>query len=300
MFIKNINIKDKVFDTVNIALLTIIMLIVIYPLIYVISASLSNPDLVNSGKVWLFPRDIMLEGYTRVFRNKDIMTGYRNTIFYAVAGTLINLTLTLPAAYALSKKYLPGQSVVMFGIALTMYFSGGMIPTYLVVRNLRLLNTWLVLLVTSGISTYNLILARTFFSSGVPEEIEDAAKCDGCTPIRTFLVIVLPLSKALIGVLALYYGVSHWNSWFNALIYLNDRKKITLQLVLREILVTQQLNAEMSEGSMMDDDAMTVKLKVASLIRYSSIVVSSVPVIVVYPFLQKYFNKGVMLGSLKS
>ena len=289
---------DKAFDIINMVFVSLILVLILYPLVYVLSASISDPDLVNTGKVWLLPRGITFEGYARVFENNEIMIGYRNTIFYTIGGTLINLVLTLPAAYALSKKYLPGHNLIMFFFVVTMYFSGGMIPTYLVVKNLGLMNTWWVLLVTAGVSTFNLIIARTFFANGVPHEIEEAAMCDGCSEIRTFLTIVLPLSKALLGVLALHYGIEHWNGFFRGLLYLTDRGKIPLQLILREILIQQQMTASMMENGG-DEDAMITALRAAALLRYAVIVVASVPIIAVYPFLQKYFNKGVMLGSVK-
>ncbi|NLB38006.1 MAG: carbohydrate ABC transporter permease, partial [Clostridiales bacterium] len=199
-----------------------------------------------------------------------------------------------------SKKDLAGRNVIMFFIAFTMYFSGGMIPSYLLMKNLGLINSWLVLIVSSGISTYNLIISRTFFQNGVPQDIEEAAFIDGCSPVRAFVSIVLPLSKALIGVMALYYGVSHWNSYFSALIYVTDRSKIPLQLVLREILIEQQMKATMMQaGGFVDELLLDAQVRLASLVRFSVIIVSSLPVLIVYPFLQKYFNQGVMIGSIK-
>lgn len=291
---------DSIFNFINITIVTFIMVIVLYPLLYILSCSISNPDLVSVGKVWLLPKDITFEGYKRVFLDPEIMIGYRNTIFYTVFGTLINLILTLTAAYGLSKKKMMGRNIIMLFMVFTMYFGGGMIPTYLLMKNLKLLNTYGVLLLCSAISTYNLIIARTFFTNGVPAELEESAMIDGCSVTKTFLKIILPLSKALIGVMALYYGVGHWNSYFSALIYLTDRKKITLQLVLREILISNQMKSEMFQsGKLIRDEEMAAQVKIAGLIRYSVIVVSSVPVLTIYPFLQKYFDKGVMLGSLK-
>jgi putative aldouronate transport system permease protein len=294
-------ISDKIFDIINTTFVTLIMLIVLYPMIFIVSSSFSNPDLVSTGKVWLFPRGFNIEGYIRVFQDEEIMIGYRNTMFYTITGTLLNLVCTLPAAYALSRKDLVGKNIIMFFMLFTMYFSGGMIPTYLIVKSMRLLNSWWVLIVTSAVNTYNLIIARTFFANGVPHELEEAAIIDGCSKSGTFFKIIIPLSKALIGVLVLYYGVSHWNSWFSGLIYLTDRSKVPLQLVLREILIEQQMKSEMiaSGQGLMDDEIQALQVKLASLIRYCVIVVSSVPVMIVYPFLQKYFDKGVMLGSLK-
>ncbi|MGI6652910.1 MAG: carbohydrate ABC transporter permease [Christensenellales bacterium] len=291
---------DRIFDAVVLILMTLLMLIVLYPLIFIVSASVSNPDNVNQGKVWLLPVGFTLEGYYRVFQDAEILIGYRNTFFYTIVGTMLNLALTLTAAFSLSKRDLAGRNVFMFLIAFTMYFSGGMIPSYLLVKSLGLLNTWWVLIITSGISTYNLIISRTFFQNGVPQDIEEAAFIDGCSPVRVFISVVLPLSKALIGVMALYYGVSHWNSYFSALIYVTDRTKIPLQLVLREILIEQQMKATMMQaGDFVDELLLDAQVRLAALVRFSVIIVSSLPVLIVYPFLQKYFNQGVMIGSLK-
>ena len=289
---------DKIVNFLNLFLLTVLFLVVLYPLIFIVSASFSDPQLVSTGKIYLLPKGFNIEGYVRIFRDKEIMIGYRNTIFYTVAGTLVNLALTLPAAYALSKKDLVGRNVIMFFMAITMYFSGGMIPTYLLVKSLNLLNTWVVLLIIGAVSTYNLIVARTFFITGVPHELEEAAIIDGCSQAKTFLLIVLPVSKALIGVMALYYGVGHWNSFFSALLYITDRNKVPLQLVLREILIGEQMREEMLEEAM-NDEMQALRLQLATLIKYGVIVVSSAPVMVAYPFLKKYFNRGIMLGSLK-
>jgi len=301
MAVINETARDKIFNAINVILVTLIMIIVLYPLVFIISSSFSDPDLVSTGKVWFLPRGFNIEGYIRVFQDDEIMIGYRNTLFYTIAGTLLNLACTLPAAYALSRRDLVGKNIIMFLMLFTMYFSGGMIPTYLIVKSLGLFNKWYVLLVTGAVNTYNLIIARTFFANGVPRELEEAAIIDGCSKSGVFFTIVLPLSKALIGVLTLYYGVAHWNSWFDGLIYLTDRSKVPLQLVLREILIEQQMKSAMvtSGQDLMGEDMQALQVKLASLIRYCVIVVSSVPVMVAYPFLQKYFDKGVMLGSLK-
>ncbi len=291
---------DRAFDIANLFAMTVLMLIVLYPLVYIVSCSLSDPDLVNTGKVWLYPRGFTLEGYRRVFQDKEILIGYRNTIFYTVAGTIVNLFLTLTAAFSLSKSDLPGRRWLMLFCTFTMYFSGGMIPSYLLMKNLHLLNTYWILLINGAISTTNLIISRTFFQNGVPREIEEAAEIDGCSPIRIFITIVLPLSKALLGVMALYYGVAHWNSYFSAMIYITDRTKYPLQLVLREILVENQTKAAMmAAGDGVDELLLDAQVKAASLVRFSVIIVSSLPVLIIYPFLQKYFDKGVMIGSVK-
>ena len=289
---------DRVFNAINITVVNLFFLIVLYPLYFVVICSFSNPNAVAAGEVWFWPKQVTLDAYKTVFKNDDILMGYRNTIFYTVVGTIVNLFFTLTAAYALSKKNFMGRNVIMFLIVFTMYFSGGMIPTYLTVRDLGLLNTWWAMILPAGISTYNLIIARTFFQNGVPAEVEEAARIDGCSTIQTFAKIVLPLSKALLGVLTLYYAVAHWNSYFSALIYLTSaREKIPLALVLREILILNTMKS--AGGASIDEELAVYYANLANLLKYALIIVSSAPLLIVYPFLQKYFDKGVMLGSVK-
>lgn len=288
---------DRVFGVINMILVTFFFLIVFYPLYFVVIASFSDPDLVSTGQILLIPKGLNIQGYIRVFKERDVMIGYRNTIYYTFFGTLFNLFLTIPCAYALSKKDLVGRNLLMGVFTFTMYFGGGMIPTYLLIRDLGLLDTWVTLIITSGVSCYNLIIARTFFSSSVSAELEEAAAIDGCSRTRAFISIVLPLSKALLGVLALYYGISHWNSWFSGMIYLEGRDKAPLQLILRDILIENQ--AVQMDDTGLGAEAEALRLKLASLMKYCLIVVSSIPVLIIYPFLQKYFDKGVMLGSVK-
>ena len=287
---------DKLFVSINMIIVTLLTLVVLYPLIYILSCSISDPNLVGSGKVWLLPKDITLEGYKRVFQDENIMIGYGNTIFYTVFGTLLNLCMTLTAGYALSKKTLPGRGFIMGYLLVTMYFSGGMIPSYLLVKKLGLLDTRLVLIIIGAVSVYNLIISRTFFQ-GIPKELEEAALIDGCSTARTFVQIVIPLSKALIGVMTLYYGVGHWNSYFNALIYIADKAKKPLQIFLREILITEQMSAAMAQS--VRDEQLFEMEKLKHLLKYSVNIVSSLPVLIIYPFLQKYFDKGILLGSIK-
>lgn len=289
---------DRVFNIINLIIVTLCLLVVLYPLYFVVIASFSDPNAVASGEVWLYPKKMTLDAYRTVFKNSDILVGYRNTIFYTVVGTLFNLALTLPAAYGLSKKNFMGRNVIMFFIVFTMYFSGGMVPGYLVVKQLGLLNTWWALIIPAGCSTYNLIIARTFFANGVPAEIEEAATIDGCSTFRIFLQIVLPLSKALIGVLTLYYAVGHWNEYFSALIYLpSAREKYPLAQILREILILNTMKS--AAGTSMDEELALYYANLANLLKYALIIVSAAPLLVVYPFLQKYFDKGVMIGSVK-
>lgn len=286
--------KITLFDFVVYVISGILLLSVLYPLIVVVSSSFSDPALVATGKVVLLPKGINLEGYKAVFGNKDIMTGYANTIFYTVFGTIINLLVTVPAGYALTKKNVPGRNLVMTLFMITMYFSGGMIPTFLLVKGLGLYNTRWVLLILGAFSTYNCIICRSFFAA-MPQELEEAAEIDGCNPLRSFVQIVLPLSKALMGVMVLYFGVAHWNAYFNAMIYIKEDAMQPLQVFLRRILILAQSAMNVEEGgeyaeAMADREA---------LIRYAVIVVSSVPLLIIYPFLQKYFDKGVLIGSVK-
>lgn len=286
--------RFTVFDAVVLLISTILMLIVLYPLILVLSNSFSDPSYVAGGQVLFLPKGFNLAGYKAVFGAKDIMSGYLNTIFYTVVGTMINLLVTLPAGYALTKKSVPGRNFIMTMFMITMYFSGGMIPTFLMVNKLGLYNTRTVLLVMGAFSVYNCIICRSFFAA-LPQELEESAEIDGCSSIRTFAQIVLPLSKALIGVMVLYFGVGHWNSYFNAMIYILDEDKKPLQLVLRRILIQAQTLATSEEGG--EYAAMLADRE--ALIRYAVIVVSAAPLLIIYPFLQKYFDKGVLIGSVK-
>ena len=292
---------DKMFLLGTYIYLCIALVIVLYPLIYILSASISSPQAVNSGQMWLFPKDITWAGYELVFNNPKIWNGYLNTIIYTVVGTLLNLAVTLPAAYALSRSDFIGRGWFMGFILLTMFFSGGLVPTYLVVKNLGLIDTMGALILPVAASVWNIVVARTFFQSTIPKELQEAAHIDGCTNIKLFWKIVLPLSAPIIAVMALFYGVGHWNSYFSSLIYLNSEAKYPLQMVLRQILVLQEMSAETTGAAISGDiaQAMNSKAETASLIKYGVIVVSTLPIIAVYPFLQRYFVQGVMIGSVK-
>ncbi len=292
---------DRVFVTVNSAILILLFLLIIYPIIFVMSASISAPIRVNAGEVILLPKDITFEGYKRIFAAHDIWVGYANTIFYTLVGTTLNLLATLPCAYGLSRRDVPFRNVVMTMFMITMYFSGGLIPSYLNVKELGLLHTRTILLIGGLVSAYNVIVSRTFFSSSIPWELHEAAIVDGASDFTMFVRIVLPLSKAIIAVMALYYGVGHWNSYFNAMIYLDDRSKYPLQLFLREILIKSQLTAAMM-GDAVDTEtalALSQEANAANQIKYGVIIVSTVPMLALYPWLQKFFAKGVMIGSVK-
>lgn len=290
--------SDRMFEIINFIFLFFIMIIVLYPLVYVISASISDPVYVNQGTMWLYPRGITFEGYQRVFQNPEIWSGYRNTILYTLAGTAINLLFTIPGAYALSRKDLKGRGIMMGLIVFTMFFGGGLIPSFLLVSWLGMLNTVWALLIPNAVAVYNLIICRTFFQTNIPKELQESAEIDGCSNTVLFLKIVLPLSAPIIAVMALYYGVTHWNSYLSAIIYLKDRSLYPLQLILREILVQNQMNDTMlMTGD--DMEAMAKQARIADIIKYAVMIVSSLPIIVIYPFMQRFFMKGVLIGSVK-
>lgn len=286
--------SDFAFDVIVNLLGICIVLIVLIPLIFVIAASFSDPDLVIKGKVLLLPKSFTTKAYTMVFENEDIWRGFRNSCLYTIAGTLTSVILTILAAYPLSRKELPGRNLFMMLILFTMYFSGGMIPTYLLVKDLGMYNTIWALLIPAAISTYNLIVAKTFFENSIPGELYESARLDGCGNVAMLHRIVLPLSKAILAVLVLYYAVGIWNAYFDALIYVRDTSLHPLQIVLRNILLLGQ-----TEQMGTNDVGMADKIKMAEAVKYSAIVVSSVPMLLIYPFVQKYFVKGVMIGAVK-
>ena len=288
---------DKVFGVINAIFIVFITIITLYPLIYVCSASISSPASVTSGRMWLWPTDITLEGYKRILKNTEIWTGYANTILYTVINVVISLAVTLPAAYALTVKALPGRKFLVFVFSVTMFFSGGMIPLYVVCRNLGLVNTLWAVILPSATSMWYIILTRTFFQSTIPHELEEASEIDGCSVFATFLRIVLPLSAPIIAVMALYFGVGRWNSYFGEMIFLRDRSKFPLQLFLREILIVATFNQENASNA--DAITMAEQLRIASIIKYATMIVATLPVIAAYPFIQRYFVKGVMIGSIK-
>ncbi|MDL2328064.1 carbohydrate ABC transporter permease [Ruminococcaceae bacterium OttesenSCG-928-A11] len=292
---------DKVFNVIVYIVLAIILVVVAYPLWFVLMASISDPDAVNSGRMILFPKGITFEGYKYVFQNAEIMTGYRNTLFYTVLGTSLNLVVTLPAAYALSRRDFFGNKFFTFMFLFTMYFSGGLIPTYmLITQTLHMDNTIWVMIIPGATSMTNIIICRTFFRSNIPDEMREAAEIDGCSNVRMFFSIVLPLSAAIIAVMALFFGIVHWNSYFNAMMYIspNNKELYPLQLVMRDMLLqTQYMVTQLMEGGELGD---WIELqRRVNLMKYGLIVVASVPVLVIYPFVQKYFVKGVMVGAVK-
>lgn len=286
---------DKIFYSVINIFLFILLLTIGIPLIYVLAASFSSPDAVMSGKVLLWPVNFSLEGYKAVFQHKLILSAYGNSLFYMVVGTCINVALTMLAAYPLSRSDLPGGKGIMLMFTFTMVFTGGLIPTYLLVSKLHMLNTRWAMLIPGAITAYNMIVACTFIKSNIPKEMHEATQIDGCSDWQFFGQFVIPLSKAVIAVITLYYAIGHWNTYFRALIYLKNENLYPLQLVLKDILVSNQISANM----VVDSELAEAKEGLSELLKYSLIVVSVIPVLIIYPFVQKYFVKGVMIGSIK-
>ena len=274
--------SDRMFDIFNYTFLAILLVIVAYPLYYVLIASISDPYEVYAGKTFLLPSKVTFEGYARVFKEKSIATGYINSIYYTVLGTVVSVALIITTGYCVSKKTLPFRKSIMMFYVFTMYFNGGLIPTYLVVAKMGLLN--------------NVIVCRTFFESSIPEELYEAASIDGSSNLRTFFRIALPLSKPILAVMVIFTMVAYWNDWFTALIYMSEKSKYPLQLALRQILIQSQATATMM-GNM--DGGYAEANKITELIKFSSIVVGAVPMLIAYPFVQKYFEKGFMAGAVK-
>lgn len=286
---------DAVFNLIINFLLVVIVLIVLYPLYFVIIASVSTPEAVNGGEVLFKPEGFSFDGYKKIFGDMRIWNGYKNTLIYTLFGTLLGVFATLLAGYSLSRKDLPGRKIIMGMFIFTMYFNGGLIPTYMVVKGLDLINKPLVMIILGSVGVYNIIIARTFFQTTISNELLEAAMIDGCTNGVFFFKIVLPVSKAVTAVIALYYAVQHWNAFFNALIYLHEQKFYPLQLVLREILVGSQTVMQ----NITDIESLGEQQRMAEQIKYGVIIVSSLPVLIMYPFVQKFFVKGVMIGSVK-
>ncbi|WP_391563883.1 carbohydrate ABC transporter permease [Paenibacillus cremeus] len=286
-------IAEKVFGVFNIAFLLFLTLITLYPFLYVAMASLSNPsELASHSGILLWPMGFNMDGYVSVFKNPNIITGYTNTIIYVVVGTAINVIITALGAYVLSRKGVMLRDSIMMMIVFTMFFSGGLIPNYLLVKSLGMFDTMWALILPGAISTYNLIIMRTAFAA-IPESLEESARIDGAGDLTILFKIVIPLSQAVIAVMILFYAVAHWNSWFSAMIYLRNRDAYPLQLFLREILINSSTDSMITGSSGSDKEA------ISEIIKYCTIIVATLPIIVVYPFLQKYFTKGVMIGAVK-
>lgn len=286
--------SDRIVSIIIYIILILAALTCLYPLYLVLISSFSDPAEVGQGHVLLYPIGLTIKAYTEAFSTDSILIGYRNSLLYVIGGTVINMLLTIPAAYALAHPKVKGRSVVMKILLFTMYFSGGMIPTFILKQSLGLLNTVWAVLLSGACSTYNLIIARSFFMSGVPRELEEAAEIDGCTPLQTFVQIVLPLSKAMLSVILLYYAVGRWNDFSSSLYYQPSADHLhSLQMVLRGFITRATMAAQ--QGS----EAAEYYAEVVAQLKYSTIVIASVPLLVIYPFIQKYFEKGVMLGSVK-
>ena len=295
---------DKVYDVISTIIIILVLLIALYPMYFVVIASISDPAAVSSGKVILLPKGTSLIGYFKIFRDSRIITGYTNSIIYTAVGTAFSTFITIMGAYSLSRKDLVGGKVLMYLYLFTMYFSAGLIPTYLMVKSLHLIDTRAIIILLGAVSVYNIIIARTFFQTALPNELLEASQLDGCGNIRFFFGIAMPLSKAIIAVIALYNAVAfwnsyfasgHWNGYFNAMIYLNDQAKYPLQLFLKEILVSSRMvNADIDDPSELAE-----MQRLASTIKYGVIIVGSLPMLLLYPFIQRYFVKGVMIGTVK-
>ena len=285
---------DRLFYAGCYLITALFMLAVLYPLVYILSASFSSADAITSGRMWLYPVDFSLVGYKYILKYDAIWLGYRNTLLYTFAGTLINVAMTMTCAYGLSRRGMRGRRFFTMLFTFTMIFSGGMIPNYLLMKNLKILNTVWCMLLPGAISAYNLIVAKTFIENSIPSDLLEAARIDGCSDVRFFFSIVLPLSKAILAVLLLMYAAAHWNAYFNAFLYLTDKKLYPLQIFLRQILVQSNMSADM-----LDPEAMAQMQTLQQILKYSVIVVSTAPMLCLYPFVQKYFLQGVMIGSIK-
>ncbi len=289
--------SDKIFDIVNLIIMLVLFLVFVWPLWFVVIASFSNPNEVWNGNVILLPKQFSMAAYEAVIQYKSIWIGYRNTIFYTVAGTLTNLFMTICAAYPLSRKDFMPRNFFMFLFMLTMYFSGGLIPTYLVASKLHLINTVWAMIIPGAVSIYNVIITRTYFLNSIPSGLQEAAALDGANSFQFLIKVVLPLSKPILAVIGLYYAVGHWNDFFSALIYINDKSLMPLQTFLRDLLMSNKMLVNGMQG--MDAAQAEMKMQLAQTLKYSAIVVSTVPVLCIYPFIQKYFVKGIMIGSIK-
>ena len=287
-------VQDRILDTAFYLIVGIFMIVCLYPVWFTIVASVSSSAAVNSGRMLLLPVGFQLKGYTFVFSDTRILTGYTNTIIYTVSGTVLGLSCSLAAGYALSRKDLPGRNLIMMLFVFTMYFGGGLIPTYLVTKSLGLINTRAVLIIRGCISVYNIILIRTFFQSNLPDEMHEAATIDGCGNMRFFLQFAIPLSKAIVAVIALYLAVGYWNSYYTALVYTTDSKLKPLQLYIREMLMQSNSTVDYE-----DPELASQYNQMMQGVKYAVIVAATLPVMCIYPFLQKYFVQGVMIGSVK-
>jgi multiple sugar transport system permease protein/putative aldouronate transport system permease protein len=287
---------DRIFLMGNTTLLVVVTIIILLPLVFIVAASFSSAEAVIEGKVTLWPVDFSLLGYETIFEHKKVWNGFANSLFYTFFGTIFNVIMTIIAAYPLSRHDLVGRRVITFAFIFTMLFSGGLIPTYMVVRDLGLINTRWAMILPTGIGPFNLLITITFFRTTIPPELIEAARIDGASDFRTFRSVILPLARPIIAVLTLFYAVNtHWNTYFQALIYLKDQDLFPLQIVLREILIQNSIDASM----LIDVEDLVAREGLRDLLKFSLIVVASVPVMIIYPFVQRHFIKGMMIGSVK-
>ena len=292
--------SDRLFDRVNVAMLVVILVATLYPVYFVVIASVSSPTLVSAGHVYLWPEGFNVEGYTYILRDRRIMIGYRNSLIYAVGQTVVSLVLTIPAAYALSRRDMRWRGLIMFYFVFTLYFTGGIIPFYVVVLKLGLKDSIWSLMLPNAVNVFNLIVARTFFQSNIPDELLESAQLDGCTNTRFFISIVLPVGQAIIAIVVLFNVVQNWNAFFHALLFINDQAKYPLQLVLRRMLILNQLLSGGGEGlEALSPEEIQRRQLLADLLRYGTIVVAIAPLMILYPFIQRHFVKGIMVGSIK-
>lgn len=289
--------EDKIFRIISLTFLTIIMIVIIYPLVFVLFASFSDPFRVYESPLLLFPKGFCIESYKLVFEYKDIWIGYRNSLMYTILGTTVNVIMTSLGAYPLSRKDFAGRGVLTVFYVFTMFFNGGLIPSYLVIHKLGLPNTIGVMIIPMAVGVYNMIIMRTYFQQRIPPSLEDAAKIDGCTNFALFRKVVLPLSKPIIAVMALFYGVGHWNSYFHGMIYLSNRELYPLQLFLRELLVQNSMENMMQ--TIVVDEQYATRMVARMGLKYAVIVAATLPIFILYPFLQRFFKTGIMVGAIK-
>jgi putative aldouronate transport system permease protein len=288
------SLPDRIFDAVNIAIMALVCVCIAYPLYFVLVASFTDPNIVNQGRILLYPVKPFLGGYDRIFHYPPLWRGYWNTLVYTIVGTVISIAATLPCAYALSRRDMAGRRFLMLLFTVTMFFSGGIIPLYLIIQKVHIYNTIWAMTLPGAISVYNLIVCRTYFDTSIPRELLEASRIDGCTDFGFFFRIVLPLSSTIIAVMILFYATGIWNSFMNALMFLADQKNMPIQVIMRNLILVNQANMITTDAS-----EFIMRQKLAEQLKYAVIVISSGPLLVAYPFLQKYFVRGVMIGSVK-
>jgi putative aldouronate transport system permease protein len=288
------SLPDRIFDIVNWTIMILVCISIAYPLWFVLVASFTDPNIVNQGRILLYPVKPFFGGYERIFRYPPLWKGYLNTIVYTVTGSVISIAVTVPAAYALSRRDMKGRRLIMFLFTFTMFFSGGIIPLYLIIQKIRIYNTIWAMVLPSAVSVYNLIVCRSFFDTSIPQELLEASRLDGCTDFGFFFRIVLPLSSTIIAVMVLFYATGIWNSFMNALMFMADQDKMPLQVIMRNLILINQANMITTDAS-----EMIMRQKLAEQLKYAVIVVSALPLLLTYPFLQKYFVRGVMIGAVK-